>query len=147
MTGGNGGAYGGRPPFVKGSDTSEAAADSIESTGSSMRYKVLAFIKRAGDRGATDDEVEVGLEMRHQTASARRRELVLSGHVHDSGNRRPTRSGRGATVWKPVTRKSVSDWLWELYTDRKEIADKPSSHRGQQLSLLPIDVDEADKSK
>jgi len=94
--------YGGRPPYVRGSDTSEAAADSIETSSSTLRFKVLAFIKEAGTRGATDDEVEAALDMRHQTASARRRELVLSGHIRDSGNRRPTRSGRGATVWELI---------------------------------------------
>lgn len=37
--------------------------------------------------------------MRHQTASARIRELVQKGRVVDSTRRRPTRSGRLAIVW------------------------------------------------
>ena len=97
--------YGGRPPFVAGSDTSEEAADSVEPTTESMRQKVLGLIRQAGPYGVTDDEVEVALGMRHQTASARRRELGLSGHVRDTGKRRPTRSGRSATIW----RESVKD--------------------------------------
>jgi hypothetical protein len=32
--------------------------------------------------------------------SARVRELVLSGDIHDSGDRRPTRTGRKAAVWR-----------------------------------------------
>jgi hypothetical protein len=95
-------SYGGNPPFVSGSDTSEAAAESIKPSSSTLRFKVLTFIKEAGLQGATDDEVEVALDLRHQTASARRRELVLSGHIRDSGSRRPTRSGRGATVWELI---------------------------------------------
>lgn len=37
--------------------------------------------------------------MRHQTASARVRELVLAGLIEDTGKRRKTRSGRGARVY------------------------------------------------
>jgi hypothetical protein len=60
---------------------------------------VLDFIRSRGARGATDDEIEVVLGMRHQTASARRRGLVLKLYVSDSGAKRPTRSGSSAIVW------------------------------------------------
>ena len=49
--------------------------------------------------GFTDDELEVRLALLHQTASARRRALVQKGLIVDSGETRPTRSGRKATVW------------------------------------------------
>lgn len=52
-----------------------------------------------GPQGATDAEVEAALGMRHQTASARRRDLVKADLVTDSGQRRATDSGRQATVW------------------------------------------------
>tara|TARA_A100001035_G_scaffold233752_1_gene196582 strand:+ start:157 stop:480 length:324 start_codon:yes stop_codon:yes gene_type:complete len=86
------------PGYVKGSDTSEAAARALAGPASSLRASVLEFIYQA-PKGATDDEIEQALGMRHQTASARRRELVLIGLVMDSGERRATRSGRTATVW------------------------------------------------
>jgi len=92
-------AYRGDAPFVRGSDTSESAAEQAAPFRMSLSNQVLAVIKRAGSHGVTDDEVEVRLDLRHQTASARRRELVLAGVIKDSGNRRPTRSGRQATVW------------------------------------------------
>lgn len=72
---------------------------SIKPMASTLREQVLAFIENRGNGGATDDEVEAVTGMRHQTASARRRELVLKGLVRDSGLRRETRSGRNATVW------------------------------------------------
>lgn len=50
--------------------------------------------------GLTCDEVEVIAGMKHQTASARIRDLYLEGAILDSGERRPTRSGRSAVVWK-----------------------------------------------
>ena len=89
-----------RAPFVRGSDTSEAAADSITPHGGRLRQMVFAVIVAAGDAGRTDDEIEVQTGLPHQTASARRRELVLAGRISDTGLRRTTRSGRKAAVWK-----------------------------------------------
>ena len=101
-------SYNGTAPFVAGSDTSREAAESIQPAASSMRFRVLMYIKATGRTGSTDDEIEEALNMRHQTASARRRELVLSGHVEDSTRRRKTRSGRNATVWVYVPPEVVS---------------------------------------
>jgi len=70
---------------------------------STVREIVLEFIRRRNGRGATDDEIEKALGLRHQTVSARRRELVLDGKVSASGEERKTRSGRLATVWCAVT--------------------------------------------
>jgi len=70
-----------------------------------MRSRVLGFIESTFIHGATDDEIEVALGMRHQTASARRRDLVLSGLAKDSGKRRKTRSGRSATVWVAISKE------------------------------------------
>ncbi|MCK5550627.1 MAG: hypothetical protein KAI41_08855 [Hyphomicrobiaceae bacterium] len=94
-----GGPYGGFPPYVKGSDTSLIAAHLIADETLTLRAKVYLWIYRQGERGATDDEIERALEMRHQTASARRRELVLQGRIEDSERRRPTSSGRPAAIW------------------------------------------------
>ncbi len=85
-------------PYIKGSPTSHAAALSIAPHAPPLRLQILKLITNAAD-GLTDDEIEVITGLRHQTASARRRELVLSGHVVNSGARRRTTSGRTATVW------------------------------------------------
>jgi hypothetical protein len=58
-------------------------------------YDLLWFY----DEGLTDDEIEQKTSLRHQTASARRRELVLMELVKHSGQSRPTRSGRNAKIW------------------------------------------------
>lgn len=80
---------------------SQLALASIQPVLPNMREQVFACI--AGSLyGMTDDEVEVALDMRHQTASARRRELVKAGRVRDTGRRRNTRSGRPATVWEAL---------------------------------------------
>jgi len=89
----------GTAPFVAGSSTSQAAATSINGSAATLRNTVLATIRAAGPNGMTCDEVEQALSMRHQTASARIRELSLRNQVFDSTRRRRTRSNRTAVVW------------------------------------------------
>ena len=99
------------PGFEKDSDTSEAAAESVV-----ISAKVLKAIcrrhveaaERADPPGLTCDEVEVLTGGRHQSVSARIRELVLDGSIYDTGVRRPTRSGRGANVYRIKTATSVA---------------------------------------
>jgi len=85
-------------PFVKGSDTSEAAAIEYESAKANDLLRVHRCILNAPD-GMTCDEVEEFLNMKHQTASARIRDLVLNGLVFDTKARRKIRSGRSARVY------------------------------------------------
>lgn len=89
--------YNGTPPHSNPT-TSHDAAVQIKPEAATLRARVLDAIAAAGDKGATDDEIEQATGLVHQTASARRRELVLAGKLVDIG-RRPTRSGRKAIVW------------------------------------------------
>lgn len=94
------GLYGGTPPHVAGSDTSEAAARSIAPRAAQLREEVYRAIRACGVSGATCDQVESILDRRHQTVSARIRELVQLGRIVDTGQRRPTRSRRPARVYR-----------------------------------------------
>lgn len=78
--------------------TSLSAGDSISGAAASLRALVLQTITVTG--GATCDEVEALTGMKHQTASARVRELAKGGEIVDSGARRETRSGCAAIVWR-----------------------------------------------
>jgi hypothetical protein len=100
------GPYGGFPPHVDQSTSISAAAE-IAPHAAKLRLAVYQQIICCGQFGATDDEIEVALKLRHQTVSARRRELVLLSQVTDSGRRRKTRSGRSAIVW--FTRNGESE--------------------------------------
>lgn len=80
-------------------DTSLAAHESIQDSAGVIRDRIEVRIGRTKE-GLTCDEVEVQLDLRHQTASARIRELRSEGRIYDTGERRPTRSGRPAIVWK-----------------------------------------------
>jgi predicted transcriptional regulator len=87
------------PPAVRDSPTSVAAGESMAgSAAATLRASILDHIRYFG--GATCDECEHELDLRHQTASARIRELVQMGLLRDSGRTRKTRSGRAAVVWE-----------------------------------------------
>lgn len=90
------GLYGGMPPHEAVS-TSQAAAVSVKPVTGRLRAQVLRTIEQNPD-GLTDDDIEVLTGLKHQTASARRRELYLLGKIRSIGER-PTRSGRKAKVW------------------------------------------------
>jgi len=60
---------------------------------------VLGVVRAKKAYGATDEEIEKALSLRHQSASARRRELVLKNLVVDSGGTRIGGGGRRVTVW------------------------------------------------
>lgn len=91
--------FDGRPPAEPRAiaETSRSAASSMVESSKAIRADVLREIRTCG--GLTDDELERVLHRRHQTVSARRRELVLLGLVKDSETRRKTSSGRSAVVW------------------------------------------------
>ena len=79
-------------------DTSMAANRSVKSLKEGMRDRLLRVIRLAS-LGLTVDELESVTGLPHQTASPRVNELAKSGQIVDSGQRRPTRSGRNAVVW------------------------------------------------
>jgi len=80
-------------------ETSRQAAEQIKHVAGNLQSKVEQHIISCGARGATDDEIQVALNLGPQTQSARRRELEQQGRVKDSGERRNTRKGRKAIVW------------------------------------------------
>lgn len=90
------------PPAQADSETSVAAAESIEPTAGTLRAQVLEYLRKCGSAGATDEEIQVALAMNPSTQRPRRIELVRSGHVTDSGQTRSTASRRAATIWKAV---------------------------------------------
>jgi len=92
--------YQGSVGYQGASPTSKAAAKSLDETPALNRLEQLVLDTLASRGPSTDEEIEDATTMRHQTASARRRALVLKGLVLDSGETRETSSGRKATVWR-----------------------------------------------
>jgi hypothetical protein len=86
-------------PYVPGSPTSAAAAQAIRPSAATLRQQVFDFIMGRGIDGATDEEIQIALGMGGSTERPRRRELQLAGLIVESGEIRPTATGRAATVW------------------------------------------------
>jgi hypothetical protein len=103
------GGYPETPGFEDGSATSEEAAHRQEPIAPNQRHRVLQHVIAIGSRGVTCDEVELALNMRHQTASARLRELFLANVIKVIGSRQ-TRSGRSANVY--VIQPVQMEWLF-----------------------------------
>ena len=91
--------YPATPGYVRTSPTSKAAAKMIGPTSSgTIRDWIYKAIKKAGKRGLTCEEAEKKLHLRHQTASARIRELLLFGNIAIIGTRE-NESGVRARVY------------------------------------------------
>lgn len=100
--------YPNHPGFVAGSETSEDAATSMRASAGSLRAMIWQHAYQIGTFGVTCDEIEVYFNIRHQTASARIRELDLSGDLVKTGRRRLTISGRHAFVYVAVRKDKVA---------------------------------------
>jgi len=87
------------PPAQQHSPTSREAAGRIAPVTGELRRRVYDFIRERGQEGATDEEMQVALDMGPSTQRPRRVELVRGGFVIDSGRTRLTKSGRKAVVW------------------------------------------------
>ncbi len=93
-------------PFQRHSGTSIAAAGEMEECTTTLRGQIYRYLARCLSNGATDDEIQVALNMNPSTQRPRRIELWDRGLVRDSGQRRKTRAGRNAAVWV-VTQKAI----------------------------------------
>lgn len=87
-----------RAPYQKHSATSKAAAMSMLKPLGRLQQMVYDEILERG--GCTDLDLEVTLGLIGSTARPRRVELLRRGLIEDSGERRPTDSGRLAVVWR-----------------------------------------------
>ena len=81
-------------------DTSHVAAATIPRTGT-LRRAVYDAIRRTGDEGLTDSELQRALNMEGNTERPRRVELIDAGLIKDSGRRR-YEGGRPMIVWVAV---------------------------------------------
>ena len=88
-----------------GNEYSTEAHKSIRASKSKLRQEVLSAI-RDFFYGATSDEVEQLLNYPHQTVSARMTELKALGLIVPTGEKRKTRGGRNAGVWRTY------EWKW-----------------------------------
>ncbi|MHB1035228.1 MAG: hypothetical protein ACYC0Y_11335 [Pirellulales bacterium] len=86
------------PPRARTRAASRLAAEQVKTRLPSLQSRVYQVIAAAGD-GLTDEQISQALNVRPDSARARRIHLVHAGQVVDSGRRRLTLSGCQATVW------------------------------------------------
>lgn len=97
-------------PYQPHSETSRAAAESMQLPAVTVRQQVLDAITAAGPwrgydahgepiGGLTDGELISRMPYPDNTVRPRRIELVATGEVKDSGHKRRCPSGRMAVVW------------------------------------------------
>jgi hypothetical protein len=63
-----------------------------------MKEQVFDYIVSCGYRGATDEDVQVALDINPSSERPRRQELAKAGRIKSAGTRK-TQSGRDALVW------------------------------------------------
>jgi len=84
-------------PFIPGSQTSKAAADTVRHAANSMVEQVFNAFRNAGSRGMTDNELIDHFERcgwSRNTPRARRVQLANEGRIEKSGER------DGCWVWR-----------------------------------------------
>ena len=104
--------------------TSRFAAKLAKTFAATQQERVFQFIEQAGERGATDQEIETSLGIAGNSVRPRRRKLVELGRVKDSGNLRLTSSSSPAVAWisappneKPAS-KAAPDWPLDSNPDK-----------------------------
>lgn len=94
--------------------TSRAAAAQIAEDAETLRQRVLAAIRAAGEAGMTDEEIQTELHMSGNTERPRRWELAKICAIRRAGRTRKTTSGREADVWiatgRPLNAAERSWW-------------------------------------
>lgn len=84
-------------------DTSRDAWHSVLDMLPAVDARIAAFIETRG--GATSEECECALGLKHQTVSAQIRHMFEAGFLTTTGEKRPTNSGRAAYVWSLPARR------------------------------------------
>ncbi|QDP65621.1 MAG: hypothetical protein GOVbin1454_15 [Prokaryotic dsDNA virus sp.] len=123
-------------PYVRGSDTSKEAADSMRKIAPSIEREVLGhFLVDYNRSGFTDDELEDLMGKSHQTVSARRRGLETKGVIEKTGMKRKTRSGRNANVYALVEGLNINEIENRLRSNKTIGRPKSQNPRSSRITI------------
>ena len=84
--------------YQRHSDTSYAAAKSMRGKLTPLHVRILVYLQIC-PLGATDESIQLALNIPQNTERPRRRELELAGKIKDSNRKQRTLSGRKAVMW------------------------------------------------
>ena len=85
--------------FKTGTWTSEEAYQLSKSNRAILELKVFAYLFAVGEQGATDEEIQLALEINGNSQRPARVKLRKDRSIKDSGKWRHTKSKRRAIVW------------------------------------------------
>ena len=97
-----------RPPVDRNTtisgkrETSKAAARMALPSSGTKRRQVYDLIMVNMSNGMTADEIQVSTDFSPNTINPTIKGLADDGWIHDSGERRPTRTGALAIVWVAI---------------------------------------------
>lgn len=128
-------------PYVKGSETSEAAAKSIKTD--KGRAAVWAALAQHPE-GLTDEEIQGLTGLSPSTERPRRIELETGGHVFDSGFRRKTASGRLAVVWG-INKTATAGTPRASWKARAQLAEAACDALRRRIDELQLALAKAQK--
>lgn len=119
----------------------KAAAKAMPRSGT-LRRQVYDTIAAAGPRGATDDEIEKGLNRSHQSVSGARNTLSGDDLIRDSGLRRKTRYRNDAIAWVVTNPEAMADLGATATTPllRDDVFAEVESDGVASLSFGPLTV-------
>lgn len=101
---------------MSNTEDTKREAHRSKSKSAEQKIMIMKFLGRCRESGATDEEMQIALEMPGNVQRPRRGELVDAGAIRADG-KRATRSGRDAVVWKiapPPTDRSGQMMFWDL---------------------------------
>lgn len=107
-------------------DTSRDAAVAIEPKRPTLREIVFNAIENSGANGLTDFEIEHRTRLKHQTASARRRELELDDRIVWSGKKRARPTG------------GVKSKVWIVKGMQIDIEDLDAAREAERVTKLDV---------
>ena len=84
-----------------------ASLDPVRLTDDARKY-----LEWAGGGGTTDDAAEAVLGLHPSATRARRASLIKAGYIVETTERRPTRTGRMATVWEVTAAGMAAISAW-----------------------------------
>lgn len=109
-------------PYARGSETSRASAEALREALSEILGRVFDFIAAAGEEGATCWEVEQGLQMPHQTASARIKDLKDLNRIEATGRTRAGRPLGGARARPVNVYVALPPDVWRATKDARPVS-------------------------
>jgi len=89
-------------PYVRGSATSKAAANRAQSRTHIDRSLLLTYLRKCGQDGATDEEMQLATGICGDRQRPRRGDLEKRVLIRKNGLTRTTLSGNQACVWVAV---------------------------------------------